>query len=185
MFRSWRWTLLLTLLTLVIKILEHFALPPQFRAERGMTARNAARNFRARTDQVILHNPHVTVGKFPRKFWKMQKNDVIWVVCEWACQTKPNSWYLQNTFLNASCEKLKGGQKILKNAEKSCDLGSAWMSLPNKAKLTIFAKYFFKHFEKVERAKNLGKCKKILWSREWLNELVKQSQTYNICKILF
>ena len=37
-------------------------------------------------------------------------------------------------------------QNILKNAEKSYDLGHIGGIKPNKAKLEIFVKYFFRHF---------------------------------------
>jgi len=43
------------------------------------------------------------------------------------------------------CDRGKKVDKILKNAEKSYDHGHARVSMPNKAKHKIFAKYFFKH----------------------------------------
>ena len=42
------------------------------------------------------------------------------------------------------CNRGKKMNKILKNAEKSYDHGHAKVSMPNRAKLKIFAKYFFK-----------------------------------------
>ena len=48
-------------------------------------------------------------------------------------------------------------QNILKNAEKSYDLGHIGGIKPNKAKLEIFVKYFFRHFLKFERLQKILK----------------------------
>ena len=76
-------------------------------------------------------------------------------------------------------------QKILKNAEKSYDLGHIGGIKPNKAKLEIFVKYFFRHFlwEIWKAAKNLKKCREVVWWKTSKNYDTKLSQT--VKQILF
>ena len=76
-------------------------------------------------------------------------------------------------------------QNILKNAEKSYDLGHIGGIKPNKAKLEIFVKYFFRHFlwEIWKAAKNLKKCREVVWWKTSKNYDIKLSQT--VKQILF
>jgi hypothetical protein len=69
---------------------------------------------------------------------KMRMACVIQNIQEWQYQTTPNTRYLKNTFFDMI---LKKNQKIPKNLEKSCDQISARITMPNVAKLKIFAKY--------------------------------------------
>jgi len=72
---------------------------------------------------------HVTVTK------KMRMACVIQNIQEWQCQTTPNTRYLKNTFFDMILKKNQ------KNLENSCDQISARITMPNVAKLKIFAKY--------------------------------------------